>query len=176
MRGEHNPEKPMSRVTAQNIVLISGNMLDGHSRKSGAVSHHTCRISSTRHGFLDTKLRLKAAMEEAGIMEAAMEEGKKMKRSWALKVVAEVAPKDTNDVTRGASREIAKLRNIQLEEAQIALVSHGGQPSDVVARATNSKRPRGKKPRKTRLSGHAFFETLLGMWQRGWREGVGEQG
>ena len=51
-----------------------------------------------------------------------------MKTARANQVVDELVHQDLDQATRGASREIATLRNIQLEEAQDALVASGCQP------------------------------------------------
>ena len=61
-------------------------------------------------------------------MEEVLEQSQSMKTARANQVVDELVHQDPDQATRGASREIATLRNIQLGEAQDALVASGCHP------------------------------------------------
>jgi hypothetical protein len=109
-------------------------------------------------GFLDTVLTLKRAMEAAGIMDEAMRQAAVMRRESAHKVVA----KASAEKAAGAQLhpEVAKLREIQLEDAQAVLA--GIPMEEPLVPASESRPRRCRKPRKQ--GGSRGRSTLQHCW------------
>ena len=112
-------------------------------------------------GFLDSKIRLKRAMEDAGIMEDALQEAHALKKAKAEQIVCEAQVGKHADL----HPEVAKLKNLQLQEARATL--NQSQVDAPPAPIVNRRRARRKNKKETpRVEGPTILETLLGLRQR----------
>ena len=99
-------------------------------------------------GFLDTALTLRRAMDAAGIMGDALRQAAAMRRESASKVVAQAAEETAAGVQ--LHPEVAKLRKIQLEDAQEVLdIAPVAEP---LVRVPGSRIRKARKPRKKGMS------------------------
>ena len=101
--------------------------------------------SSDGHGFLDTKIMLRRAMESAGILKDAQARALEMRTAKAQQLVqnAHKGP------LVALHPEVLQLREMQLEDARAVLLA--GECDTVCTTPPVHARPRGRRPRLGRV-------------------------